>query len=59
MAYPKEYENFKFFDFFEDKQLSKDLNFNFINYFTKSKSRFDMINLFYQYKKFAKFNFNN
>ena len=59
VAYPKEYENFKFFDFFEDKQLSKDLNFNFINYFTKSKSRFDMINLFYQYKKFSKFNFNN
>ncbi len=59
VAYPKEYENFKFFDFFEDKQLSKDLNFNFINYFTKSKNRFDMINLFNQYKKFAKFNFNN
>ena len=32
----QEYENFSFL-IFEDKQLSKDLNFNFINYFTKSK----------------------
>ena len=58
VAYPKKYENNKYFDYYLNEEISKPLNYNLINYFTKSRNRFDMINLFHQYKKFAKFNYN-
>ena len=58
VAYPKKYENNKYFDYYSNEEFSKPLNYNLINYFTKSKNRFDMINLFYKYKKFANLNYN-
>ena len=58
VAYPKKYENNKYLDFYANKEFSKPLNYNLVNYFTKSRNILDMISLFSKYKNFAKNDYN-